>query len=115
MARCREAHDRLGDATVWDSLGYAHRELGEYAKAIACYQRAIDLAGQLGARYQRAEAFTRLGDIRRDTGDAVGARYAWQQAIDILDELRRPDTGQISARLQNSGNGRAEDHPDQLA
>jgi DNA-binding SARP family transcriptional activator/tetratricopeptide (TPR) repeat protein len=115
MARCREAHDRLGEATAWDSLGYAHRQLGDYAKAIACYQRAIDLAAQLGARYQRAEAFTHLGDIQRDTGDAAGARYAWRQAVDILDELRCPNAGQISARLQNSGNDRAEDHPDQLA
>jgi DNA-binding SARP family transcriptional activator len=106
MARCREADDRLGEAMAWDSLGYGHRQLGEYAKAIACYQRAIDLAGQLGARYQRAEALTHLGDTQRDTGDAVGAGYAWQQAVDILDELRCPDAGQISARLQNSGNDR---------
>ena len=115
MARCREAHDRLGEATAWDSLGYAHRQLGEYAKAIACYQRAIDLADQLGARYQRAEALTHLGDLQRDAGDAVGARSAWQQAAGLLDELRSPDAEQISARLQNSGNDRAEDHPDHPA
>jgi DNA-binding SARP family transcriptional activator/tetratricopeptide (TPR) repeat protein len=115
MARYREARDKLGEATAWDSLGYGHRQRGEYAKAIACYERATDLAGQLGARYQRAEAFTHLGDLRRDTGDAVGARYAWQQAVDILDELGSSDAGQVSARLQNSGNDLAEDHPDQLA
>jgi tetratricopeptide (TPR) repeat protein len=115
MARYREARDKLGEATAWDSLGYGHRQRGEYAKAIACYERATDLAGQLGARYQRAEAFTHLGDLRRDTGDAVGARYAWQQAVDILAELGSADAGQVSARLQNSGNDLVEDHPDQLA
>jgi tetratricopeptide (TPR) repeat protein len=82
--------DRRGLANTWDSLGYAHHHLGNHEQATICYQRALDLLGELGDRYCEAQTLNRLGDTREIAHDLNGARLAWQHAVDILDQLGYP-------------------------
>ena len=47
----RELGERHWEGAVWDSLGYAHHQRGDYAQAIACYERAIALSRDLADRF----------------------------------------------------------------
>lgn len=62
LLRCGEAlslqqeiGDRFGEASTHDSIGYAHRHLGDHDLAVACFRRAIALHRQLGERHQEAD------------------------------------------------------------
>jgi tetratricopeptide (TPR) repeat protein len=89
----------VGAAYAWDSLGYAHHNLGHHAEAAGCYQRAIALRRQLGDRHDEADTLTRLGDTQEAAGERDAARTAWQQALDILTDLDLPDANTVRARL----------------
>jgi len=91
--------DRGGQAHTLDSLGHAHHGLGSHARAVTCYERALDLYRDLGDRFGEAEALDGIGDTRRDAGDAAGARRAWRQALDILTALDHPSSGHLLAKL----------------
>jgi tetratricopeptide (TPR) repeat protein len=100
-------HTKLGDdngaAADWDSLGYAHHHLGEYAESAACYQRALGLYREIGDRWGQAETLGHIGDTRQAAGHPNEARVAWEEALAILDDFRHPDAGQIRAKLADLG------------
>ena len=79
-----------------DSLGHAHHHLGQHPQAITCYQHALTLNRDLGARYSEADTLDHLGDIHQAAGKLHAVRDAWQQALTILDH---PDAAQIRAKL----------------
>src|SRR5439155_18565442 len=99
LALQQQLGDRNGQATTWDSLGYAHHLLGEDLRAVDCYQQAIDLYRELGDRYYEADTLTHLGNAHQALGDPDAARTAWRQALDILDQLQHPEADQVRARL----------------
>jgi len=43
LAGSREAGERNWESATWDSLGYIHHQLGDHRRAIACYERSLDL------------------------------------------------------------------------
>jgi tetratricopeptide (TPR) repeat protein len=92
------ANNLLPDA--WDSLGYAHQQLGRHASAIGCYQHAIDLYRRAGARRCEADSLARLGDAHLSAGQPQAARTAWQQALDIFDESALRQADEIRAKLK---------------
>src|SRR6266511_4007964 len=61
-----------GQASTWDSLGYAHHHLGHHAQARACYQHALTLYRDLGRLYEEANTLTKLGETHRTTGTNAG-------------------------------------------
>ncbi|MGA8354963.1 MAG: tetratricopeptide repeat protein, partial [Solirubrobacteraceae bacterium] len=68
LQACRDLGDRNGEAATWDSLGYVHHQLGDYAQAAACYQQALALARELGSRFVQAVILGHLGDTREAAG-----------------------------------------------
>lgn len=88
-----------GQAATWDSLGYVHHQVGEYAESAHCYERAIDLYVSVSDRYNEADSLASLGGVHRENGDHDGARVAWQQAFDILTDLNHPDAGDVLGKL----------------
>jgi tetratricopeptide (TPR) repeat protein len=96
----RELGHRQADA--WDSLGYAHHHLGQYASAIPCYRRAIELSRAGGDRYHEADTLTHLGDSHHAMGDDEAARTAWRQALRIFNELDHSDAHYVRARLRET-------------
>jgi hypothetical protein len=73
--------------------------LGNLAEATACYERALSLQRESGARKDEAEILTHLGDVRQAAGELPQAREAWQQALVILDELHHAGADQVRAKL----------------
>jgi tetratricopeptide (TPR) repeat protein len=110
LALCQQAlavQQEIGDsasaAHTWDSLGYAHRCLGRYDEALACYRRAIDLFMEPGGvPRDAAMTWTCLGDTRHEAGDLSGAREAWQRALEILDELGDAGADGVRTKLKTS-------------
>ena len=90
---------REGEASTWNSLGYAHHGLANYQQAAICYQRALGLYRGLGDRYYEADALTSLGDVHLSAGDSGGARRAWAQALRILEEIDHADASRVRAKL----------------
>jgi tetratricopeptide (TPR) repeat protein len=91
--------DLFYEAAAWDSLGYARRQIGHHAQAIACYQHSLDLCRQLDDPDDRAVVLLHLGEVHHTAGDQDAARRTWQQALAILDDLHRPDARQARASL----------------
>ena len=89
----------LLEAATWDSLGYAHHQLGDHAESAACYQRALGLYREIGDRWGQAETLGHVGDAHHAAGHPDDARAAWQEALTILEDLDHPDAGQIRAKL----------------
>ena len=95
--------NRHGESNAWDSLGYAHHQMGEHAAAAACYQQALDLRFELGEHLARAKTLISLGDVQDAGGSPAAARDAWQSALDILSAMRHPDAAEARARLHRMG------------
>jgi tetratricopeptide (TPR) repeat protein len=100
-ASAEVGHRRLEGAS-WDSLGYAEHNLGNLAEAAACYQRALSMYREDGARVCEAETLTHLGDTRHAAGELAQAHEAWQQALAILEDLQHPDAGPVRAKLAST-------------
>jgi tetratricopeptide (TPR) repeat protein len=92
----------VAEGDAWDSVGYAEHHLGNLAEAAACYQRALSLFRESGARFDEAATLTRLGDARHAAGEQVQARQAWQQALAILEDLQHPHAAQARAKLAST-------------
>ena len=86
-------------ADTWHSLGYAHHQLGHHGEAVRCYQRALDLWGDLDDRYEVATVLVRLGDTHRAVGDQDAARSAWRRAWTIFEELGHPEAEHLRIRI----------------
>jgi tetratricopeptide (TPR) repeat protein len=90
---------RTGEASTWDSLGYAHRGLADYEQSAACYQHAIELYREIGDRYNEADTLTSLGDTWHAAGRPGAARETWTRALGILDQLGHPDADQVRDKI----------------
>ncbi|WP_460917090.1 tetratricopeptide repeat protein [Plantactinospora veratri] len=91
---------QVGEATTWDSLGYAHHHLGSHAEAAHCYQQALALVRTLGDRYFEADTLTRLADTQEAADDIRAARESLQTALDILVDLDHSDAAEVRVRLK---------------
>jgi len=100
----RAVGNRHGEALTWDSLGYAHHQLGHHAQAVACFRRALTAYRQLGGdRYRQTVVLTHLGDAFHAAGDLPAACDAWRSALVILQDLDHLDADEVRARLAASG------------
>jgi tetratricopeptide (TPR) repeat protein len=84
---------------VWYTLGNTHHLRGDYPRAIACYQRAVDIAREIADLFNEADTLSSLGEVYRSAGDLAAARRAWTQALRIFDEIDHPDRDLVRAKL----------------
>lgn len=99
LALQQQVKDSDGVALTWDTLGYAHHHLGDYAAAIESYQTSVAILRNSGERYLVAVTLDRLGDSHAARGDATVARQAWREAAEILAEMEHPEADQVRAKL----------------
>jgi DNA-binding SARP family transcriptional activator/tetratricopeptide (TPR) repeat protein len=97
----RRIGHRPMEGSVWDTLGYAHHQLGDYGRAAACYQRAVQNLDQYGYRHEKAVTLMWAGAAYRAAGDAQAAGGAWREALAILEETRHPDAEKVRVQLRN--------------
>jgi tetratricopeptide (TPR) repeat protein len=95
----RDVGNREGQASAWDSLGFAHQHLGHYGKALTCYQHALGLIRDLGNRYFEAVTLARLGDTHHATANLQAARDAWQQSLTIFHDLKHSSADKLRTKL----------------
>ncbi len=107
MVYCRKALELISgldqdelEGNIWDSLGYAHHNLGHHEQAIECYQHAVKLLLETGQRHERAGTLNRLGDTHHAAGDDKAAHDTWTQAQRIFDDLRHSDADRIREKLK---------------
>ena len=96
----REIDDGSGQASAWDSLGYAYHHLADHNRAAACYGSAIALYRQAGDRYYESDVLIHLGDSHHASGNHAGALTSWQEALDVLTQLDHPDAEKVRARMR---------------
>jgi len=82
-----------------DSIGLAHHHLGEYDRAVACYERAVGIYRELGDRCYEALTMSKLGDTHHAIGDTATGRGFWRQALVVLDEIGHYEADGIRAKL----------------
>jgi tetratricopeptide (TPR) repeat protein len=95
----QDGGDPLNEACTWDSMGYAHYQLGRYGEAIRCLRTATQIMSGLSAGLHEPPLLIHLGDACEAAGDHESARQAWLKALTILEELRQPDAAHVRARL----------------
>lgn len=98
----RQLGHRRGEASTWDSLGYAEHKLGNLTEAADCHRRALGIVRELGDRYDEAEFLTHLGDVCHAAEDLREAQAHWQQALGIFEDLRHPDSAHVRAKLASA-------------
>ncbi|MGH3155040.1 MAG: tetratricopeptide repeat protein [Streptosporangiaceae bacterium] len=80
-----------------NALGEIALATGQPGQAHTRYTAALDIAAQIGRRYEQARAHRGLGHSYLATGDQRQARHHWQQALALYAELGAPEAGQIRA------------------
>ncbi|TQE31495.1 tetratricopeptide repeat protein [Streptomyces ipomoeae] len=105
----RRAGDRRNEATAWDALGNALREVGRLEEAIDAHTRDRDLARDAGDRHGEATAWNNIGgalwkagrceeaidaiarsrDLCRNVGDRHGEAMTWNNIGLALREVGR--------------------------
>ncbi|WP_328678967.1 tetratricopeptide repeat protein [Streptomyces sp. NBC_00343] len=78
------AGNRVGEASAWNNLGIALREMGRVEEAIDVHTRARDLHQAVGDRRREASAWDNLGIALRSTGRVEEAIDAHTRARDLF-------------------------------
>ena len=98
---------------MWDSIGFAYHNQGNYAEAVASYKHALEIFDELGERYGHAETLGHLGDTYFAMGSSgprpgrVAARLA------SLEELGHPDAENLRAKITRAGGPAVSDRLDE--
>jgi tetratricopeptide (TPR) repeat protein len=102
IALLQDIGDRYGEAGAWDTIGYAHHNLGRHDQAVTSYHRSLAMCRELGDRGNEAFILTHLGDTHHAAGTGEDARRFWQQALAILTDLDHPDADELRDKLAMS-------------
>jgi transcriptional regulator with XRE-family HTH domain/tetratricopeptide (TPR) repeat protein len=99
VALSQQIDERHLEPYALDSLAYVYWHLGHAAEAADCYRRAVELFGEQGLHYRKAQTLAHAGDAHHAVGNQAAAQQAWKEARDILDDLHHPDADTIRAKL----------------
>ncbi|XP_058395447.1 tetratricopeptide repeat protein 24 isoform X1 [Diceros bicornis minor] len=83
------------EATVLRNLGMAHNALGNYQEAWELHQRAADLHGSVGQRWEQGRSFGSLAFALSQLGDHKAARDNYLHALQAA-----RDTGDMKGQWQ---------------
>ncbi|XP_063138786.1 tetratricopeptide repeat protein 24 isoform X2 [Rattus norvegicus] len=89
---CRQAAEQ---ATVLQNLGMTHNVLGNYWEAQEFHQKAVDLHGSVGQRWEQGRSFSGLAFSLSQLGDH---RAAWDSYLHALQAAQ--DTGDVKGQWQ---------------
>ncbi|MFF2727761.1 ATP-binding protein [Streptomyces sp. NPDC058008] len=96
----REARDRSGEASVWDSIGLAQQRLGRLDDAVVSYGKSLRLSEEVHDDYLRAETLDHLASALLELGDTPQARAHWLRAADLLSGLKVPRADALRAKAE---------------
>jgi tetratricopeptide (TPR) repeat protein len=89
-------------------------QLGDYARAWACFEQALSLAREIGKRYEEEVALWNLGTLFHLLGEYARARGFYEQALGIARETEDPwwesvvlmDLGEVARCLGDQAGAR---------
>jgi tetratricopeptide (TPR) repeat protein len=73
--------------SVWNGLGLACRDLGQWDQAIACYEQDLAICRSLGDRFGMGLSYGNSGEIYQKRGNWPEALMAYQQALSLIREF----------------------------
>lgn len=94
----RELNDPWGVSFCLDSIGYAQRELGNYAAARELHLESLAISREIGDGLGIAGSLDNLGLVARDEGQAGGAARYVREGLALRREVGRPWDIAISER-----------------
>jgi tetratricopeptide (TPR) repeat protein len=83
-------------------LGFAHRQLGDYGRAIEWFELALTINRELDVQYWQAHALDQIGEVHNVLGARDDAIAAWAEAAAILERLHHPEGAVVWAKLNSS-------------
>ena len=89
-------------ASFLHNLAIIHQSLGNYAKARALYDQALETFKDLGAKSEQAAVLHQLAVLYQKQGDLTQARNLYDQSLDIKRELGSKSG--IASTLHQLGN-----------
>ncbi|NJM46243.1 MAG: DUF2225 domain-containing protein [Alkalinema sp. RU_4_3] len=72
-------------ASIWDSMGWAHYSLNQYSEAITIYQKALALYQRNGDRINQAAMLMRIGYAQGYGNQYKAAITSYKKALEILE------------------------------
>jgi tetratricopeptide (TPR) repeat protein len=91
------------EATVFETLGDVHLELGRHTEAIGSYREALWRLREMRALKDLAVALVKLARIHLAAGDSEAARGHLVEAESIYEELDSPAVGDVRELLASVG------------
>lgn len=90
-----ELHERVlekcSDPTlkmcIWENLGFACYSMGQYQKAITCYEQALTVAREENDRKNEGISLGGLGNCYTSTANTVNGIGYYEQALEIAREI----------------------------
>lgn len=92
LAAAKHLMDRSAERAHLGNLGSAYRSLGEYRRAIECYERHLQIAREVGDRRSELQDLSNLGNAHDALGEYGRAMEYFTQQLQIaraLDDRRR--------------------------
>ncbi|MFN2245287.1 MAG: tetratricopeptide repeat protein [Anaerolineae bacterium] len=98
----KKVNERISDQeTIWGQLqrwlGLFFQILGVPDAALKRYERALELAEQVGDVRLQGETLRAMGTVYRAQGDYPGARVAFERALAIFEQFLPPDHPNLRA------------------
>jgi len=87
LALAEEHDDRRGIVQALGALADVHAEAVRTDQAVATYERAIQMAREIGYRHREGVSMVNLGTVRLVRAEPGAALAAYDQAARIFDEL----------------------------
>lgn len=78
---------KIGMVDALVTLGYTHFRMGNYPKALATYERGLEIAEEIGDKQGKADILLRTGFIYHDNGDIVTALNYYQRSQKLFEEI----------------------------
>jgi tetratricopeptide (TPR) repeat protein len=102
LALYREIGHAEGEAMAQTALGYAHRHLRQYHRAIKAFEESLAIDRELGSRYWEAHSLDQIGDLYQLMGERDRAATAWGEAAAIFEHLRHSEEATVRAKLSEA-------------
>lgn len=99
---CQRIGDKINESNILGSLGTAHRNLGNFGKAMDFYEQALQISRKIGDRISEGNNLANLGTAYQSLGEYIKAIEFHEQALSILRETG--DYQNEDSHLGNLGN-----------
>lgn len=101
LARARQTNDRRTEALVLGHLGTAHKNLGEYDRALDFHRQSLALKRSLADRAEEGKTLNNIGLVYWSRGDCTQALRHYDDSLATFEALKM--TGLSASVINNQG------------